>query len=73
VAAAFGGSVSALQCMCSVDRVIHYTVVALCVYYYVKEPGNTLGRIGVSFLSKELERNTMVIEFTAVDDYVIEI
>jgi len=30
VAAAFGGSVSALQCMCSVDRVIHYTVVALC-------------------------------------------
>jgi len=30
VAAAFGGSVSALQCMCSVDRVIHYTVVTLC-------------------------------------------
>jgi len=43
------------------------------VYYYVKEPGKTSGRIGVSFLSKELERNTMVIEFTAVDDYVIKI
>ena len=30
MAATFGGSVSALQCMCSVDRVIHYTVVTLC-------------------------------------------
>jgi len=33
MAAAFGGSISALQCMCSVDRVIHYTVVTLCAVF----------------------------------------
>ena len=43
--AEFGGSVSALQCMCSVDRFSHYTVVTLCDQFsFIRETNNVCPR-----------------------------